>query len=164
MESTISYIIIATIAILSVVVYNFKKKQTRIYLLSSQQFPELILNIKIEKHLGKIVSIIINIDSLKDLIIRELKVELISSKRVFNYYPLEELAEIEKLPIHIKQNSNIDFKVSFDSFTSLLKDGDHPFRTYRFVVVSENGVSYKSHELGFNKKWVIYRPDSGSYN
>ncbi len=164
MESTISYIIIIVIVILSIMVYNYKKKQTRRYLLSVQQFPELNLEIKIQKHLGVINAILVVVYPKTDLILADIKIELISAKREFNYYSLDHLIHNINLPTNIVKNKMIEFEVPFESFKSLLADGEHPFRTFRFLVTSNINKPYKSHEMGFNKKWVIYRPDTGSYN
>lgn len=150
--------------ILSVTVYKYKKKQTRYYLLSKQLYPELIISINIKKHQGKIAAILVNSEAVKDLIITDLRIELISKKREFNYYSLQELAQINNFPLSIKKEGKAEFIVPFEDFRTMLMDGEHPFSTYRFVVVSNAGQSFKSHEMGFNKKWVIYRPDTGSYN
>ena len=164
MESTISYIIIIVIVILSITVYNYKKKQTRQYLLSTQQFPELNLEIKIQKHLGKINAILVVAYPKKDVTLTDIKIELITGKREFNYYSLDHLINNINLPINIVKDKKIEFEIPFESFKSLLADGEYPFRTFRFLITSNINKLYKSHEMGFNKKWVIYRPDTGSYN
>jgi len=164
MESTVSYILIAVIIILAFTVYNYRKKQTRYYLLSRQKYPKLELKIIIQKTQRKISAVVISLSTVEDLDLSDIKVELISHKREFNYYSLASLISTNRLPSKLKKNTKVEFSVPFEEFRTLLMDGEHPFRTFRFVAVSEKDKSYKSHELGFDKKWVIYRPDSGKYN
>ncbi len=163
MESTIGYIVIIGLVIISVALYNIRKKKLKIYLLSNQQYPELSLAINIKKEQGDIEAILINIIALKKVELTEIKVELISSKREFNFYSLNTVFDNLKLPMKVEKSENSSFQIPFKDFKSLLVEGEHPFRTFRFVVVGNDKV-FKSHELGFNKKWVIYRPDSGNYN
>lgn len=164
MESTVTYITIAIIVVLVITVYNYRKKQVRYYLLSIQQFPELILNISIQKQKGNISAIIIKLSAIKNVVLKDISIELISSKREFKYYSLQSLLNSNPFPVNLGENTNIKFLVRFEDFRLLLMDGEHPFRTFRFVAVSDKDKTYKSHEMGFDKKWVIYRPDSGTYN
>ena len=164
MESTVSYIIVAIIVVLVITVYNYKKKQIRYYLLSIQRYTELNISVNIKKHKGKISAILVKLTANKAQVISELNVELISSKREFNYYSLKPIIETSNFPYNLEKGNEIEFLIPFEDFRSLLMDGEHPFRTFRFVAVTDKKQSYKSHEMGFDKKWVIYRPDSGSYN
>jgi len=164
MESTVTYIIIAVIMALVITVYNYKKKQVRYYLLSLQQYPELDLSINIKKTQGKISAIIIRVLANKLINLGDVKVELISKKREFNYYSLQNLIKINTLPCKLEKGNKLEYIIPFDNFKSLLMDGEFPFSTYRFMVISNTEQSYKSHEMGFNKRWVIYRPDTGNYN
>jgi len=164
MESTVTYIIIAVIMGLVITVYNYKKKQVRYYLLSLQQYPELNISINIKKTQGKISAIIIKLSAKKEVIINDIKVELISKDRGFNYYSLQKLLKENNIATKLNRNEEFEFIISFDEFKSLLMDGEFPFSTYRFLAMSDKGQTYKSHEMGFNKRWVIYRPDTGNYN
>ena len=164
MESTVSYILVAVIMILSFTVYNYRKKQVRYYVLSIQKYPELNLSIIIQKTQRKISAVIVKITTIDDLGLSNIKIELISAKREFNYYSLESIITTNSLPTKLERNTKIEFLVPFEEFRTLLMDGEHPFRTFRFIAVSDKGQSYKSHEMGFDKKWIIYRPDSGKYN
>ena len=96
--------------------------------------------------------------------LNDIKIELISAKREFNYYSLESLKSTNSFPTKLEKNTTVEFLILFEEFRTLLMDGEHPFRTFRFIAVSDKGQSYKSHEMGFDKRWVIYRPDSGTYN
>ena len=163
MESTVSYIVIAALIVISVYVYNLRKNRISTFSISIQQFPALILIIKIKKNKGRIEDIIIEIQSKSQLEIISTKAELISKTRDFNYYDLQNIAEL-KLPLNLEKGKSRHIILSFNSFKSLLMDGEHPFRTFRFTITDSSGKKYKSHELGFNKKWVLYKPDSGHYN
>ncbi|HJN06739.1 MAG TPA: hypothetical protein QF480_09005 [Bacteroidales bacterium] len=164
MESTVIYITIIIIVILVITVYNYRKKQVRYYLLSLQRYPELTLSISIQKQKGKISAVFIKLSAIKEVELKDLKIELITAKREFNNYSLQSLLESNPFPVKLEENTKTKFLVRFEDFRTLLMDGEHPFRTFRFVVVSDKGQTYKSHEMGFDKKWVIYRPDSGKYN
>jgi len=164
MESTVTYIIITVIMVLVITVYNFKKKQIRYYLLSLQHYPELDLSINIQKTQGKISAIVMRILANRPIVINNIKVELISKKRDFNYYSLHKLIDGNNLPNKLEKDSEFEYIIPFDSFKSLLMDGEFPFSTYRFMVTTSLSNSFKSHEMGFNKRWVIYRPDTGNYN
>lgn len=144
--------------------YNIRKKQTRDYILSIQNYPKLKFGVNIQKNDGKITAILLNINPLTNIKIIDMKIELITADRNFNYYSLETITNNIKLPQELSPNENVIITIPFDEFKSLLVDGEHPFRTFRFVIYDDADKAYKSHELGFNKKWVIYRPDSGSYN
>ncbi len=149
---------------LTVTVYNYKKKQIRRYLLSMQQYPEADVSVNIQKTQSKISDIIIKVLANKDIDINDIKVELISKKREFNYYSLASLVENSKFPVTLNKSADIEFVIPFNDFKAKLMDGEHPFSTYRFMVIANQNQSYKSHEMGFNKRWVIYRPDTGNYN
>jgi|FLOH01.1.fsa_nt_gi hypothetical protein len=164
MESTVTYIVIAIIVILAITIYNYRKKQIRYYQLSLQRYPDLIFGINIQKTQGKISAISISITAVRDIVVDDIKIELVSSKREFNYYSLQPLLDVNQMPVRIKKQDKKEYLVKISDFRSLLMDGEHPFRTFRFVTESNKGKTYKSHEMGFDKKWVIYRPDSGIYN
>jgi len=150
--------------ILSFTVYNYRKKQIRYYQLSIQKYPELVISIVIQKTQRKISAVIVKLSTIEDLDLSDIKTELISRKREFNYYSLKPIISTNDLPTKLEKNTKIEFLIPFEEFRTLLMDGEHPFRTFRFIAVSDKGKSYKSHEMGFDKKWIIYRPDSGTYN
>lgn len=164
MEGTVTYITIAIIVVLVITVYNYRKKQVRYYLLSLQRYPELILSISIQKQKGKISAVIIKLSAIQNVELKDLQIELITAQREFNSYSLKSLLNSDPFPAMLEEKSEIKFLVRFEDFRTLLMDGEHPFRTFRFVIVSDKDQKYKSHEMGFDKKWIIYRPDSGTYN
>jgi len=164
MESIISYVIIITIVIVSIYIYNIRKKQTRDYILSIQNYPNLEFGVNIQKNNDIITAIILKLRLLTETSITNIKVELITADRKFYYYDLKSLTNNINTPTSMDQKGDVLTTIPFDEFRTLLADGEHPFRTFRFVIYDNAEKAYKSHELGFNKKWVIYRPDSGSYN
>ncbi len=150
--------------ILSFTVYNYRKKQIRYYQLSIQKYPELVLSIIIQKTQRKISAVLVKLSSTGEMNLNDIKIELISAKREFNYYSLRSLISTKSLPTKLNKNTKIELLIPFEEFRTLLMDGEHPFRTFRFIAVSDKKQSYKSHEMGFDKRWIIYRPDSGTYN
>lgn len=164
MESIISYIVIISLVIISIYIYNIRKKQTHDFVLSKQNFPKLTFSVNIQKSQGNTNAILIKAFTTTEITIVEVRVELITASRDFNYYNLNEFIKDMNLPTKIMVDKETTIPLAFSEFKSLLADGEHPFRTFRFVLVDDSGKVYKSHELGFNKKWIIYRPDSGSYN
>lgn len=164
MESILSYTIIIVFIIISVYVYNIRKNTSRTYLLSDQHYPKTSFYIWIKKEKGKIESIIIEVKNSEQLRIYDVRVELITRKRDFSYYDHKQLSDSVSLPVNLSANMNYRLELPFNSFKELLSKGDNPFRTFRFVADCSDGKIFKSHELGFNSKWVIYRPDTGSYN
>ncbi len=164
MESIIGYIIIILFVTVSVYVYNSRKNTIRSFVLSEQIYPGIIYRVWIKKEKGSISSIILDLSCKRNIEINELKVELITLKRTINSYSLNTLAQNTTLPKKVDSGENINIEINFDQFKTLLSEGDLPFRTFRFVILTAQGGIFKSHELGFNKKWIIYRPDSGNYN
>ena len=164
MESILSYTIIIVFIIISVYVYNIRKNTTRTYLLSDQHYPNASFYIWIKKEKGKIESIIIEVKNSEKLSISDIKAELITGKRDFSYYDYNQLSDTVSLPVDISPNNGYRLELPFNAFKELMSKGEHPFRTFRFVADCKGGRTFKSHELGFNSKWVIYRPDTGTYN
>ena len=164
MESILSYTIIIVFIVISVYVYNIRKNTTRTFLLSDQHYPIASLNVWIQKEKGKIESIIIEVKNREKLRIVDIKTELITGKREFNYYDHMQLSNSNPMPVDLSPDKDYKMELPFNSFKELMSEGKHPFRTFRFVVEGDDGKTFKSHELGFNSKWVIYRPDTGSYN
>lgn len=164
MESILSYTIIIVFIVISVYVYNIRKNTTRTFLLSDQHYPIASLNVWIQKEKGKIESIIIEVKNTEKLRIVNIKTELITGKREFNYYDHRQLSNSYPMPVELPPDKDYKMELPFNSFKELMSEGEHPFRTFRFVVECDGSKTFKSHELGFNSKWVIYRPDTGSYN
>ncbi|MDG2080876.1 MAG: hypothetical protein P8J47_03735 [Bacteroidales bacterium] len=164
MESILSYTVIILVIVISIYIYNIRKKQSRIFSLSEQNFPSNIFYVKIAKLNGVITSILIEIYALKDMNITSVRAELITGKRVFNYYDISGLCNNLDLPLDLTASHSCKIEIPFTDFKNKMNDGELPFRTFRFVINDDRNNPFKSHELGFNSKWIIYRPDTGSYN
>ena len=164
MESILSYTVIILVIVISIYIYNIRKKQSRIFSLSEQNFPSNIFYVKIVKLNGVITSILIEIYALKDMNITSVRAELITGKRVFNYYDISGLCNNLDLPLDLTESHSCKIEIPFTDFKKMMNDGELPFRTFRFVINDYRNNPFKSHELGFNSKWIIYRPDTGSYN
>lgn len=164
MESVLGYILIIILVIVSVYFYNLRKKTSRTFTLSQQNYADAVFKVRVIKEKGTITKLILALESKKDLDITSISVELITRKREFNSYDLCDVFIDIKVPFLVNSNEAYNVELDFEKFKKLLADGDLPFRTFRFVVKAKNNTAYKSHELGFNKRWVIYRPDSGTYN
>lgn len=164
MESIITYLIIGLVAIVSLITYRWKRVKVRQYLLSQQPYPALILELHIEKHLGKVSATLLKIIALEDLTIDHVMLELINKDRQFNYYDLMEHGLVDRTEIKIKRGEFFIYRIEYKLLTTLLETGEHPFRTFRFVLSDKIDKKYKTHELGINKKWQLLRPDSGNYN
>ena len=96
--------------------------------------------------------------------ITSVRAELITGKRVFNYYDISGLCNNLDLPLDLTASNSCKIEIPFTDFKNKMNDGELPFRTFRFVINDDRNNPFKSHELGFNSKWIIYRPDTGSYN
>ena len=163
MEDIITYIIVFGLLIGGVALWQFKQSKTRPYILSHQIFPELDLWLIIEKSEGKTKDFIIKLNPKKEVKTKIPVVELLNSKREVHIVDLYEFTK-NKGEILRSEDSKIIYKYSFDEFSSLLNDGDFKFKTFRVSIENQSGSKFKSHELAFNKRWTIYRPDSGKYN
>ena len=164
METIISYVFIGLVLIISLITYRYKRIKIRQYVLSEQLYPMLVFSLYIEKHLGKIAANILQIKTLDDITIEKICLELIDKRREFHYYDLKEHQLVTDVPMRIKSNHSFQYRIDYKQLTELLEKGGLPFRTFRFVVTDQIGRKYKTHELGLNKKWQLFRPDSGNYN
>lgn len=156
--------VIIVFMVITIYVYNLRKNSSKVFSLSEQVYPGISLQIRIKKHRGKINGILITLMNKDRLVINDIKAELITGKREFNYYNHNKLPLQIELPVIIDSGNGFETEIPFLSFKEIMSEGDLPFRTFRLVIVTDDGKTYKSHELGFNSKWVIYRPDTGSYN
>ena len=162
MEDAITYLIVFGLIIGGVAFWQFRISKARPYMLSRQFFPELDLFLLIEKQEGKTKEFIIKIDFKKQTQLIPPVVELIDKNRNYKIISLDTL--VNNNAGQPENKSSIRFKYSFSEFSQLLKNCGFRFKTFRLVIESKNGQKFKSHELAFNKRWTIYRPDGGKYN
>lgn len=132
--------------------------------LSVQVYPECILKVLVIKQHGKIQTLVLRIIARKEIPFKSVSTELIDKKRNFENVYLDRNITQVSFPLTISKNKYLDVKIQFAEFKNHLTSLDKPFRTFRFAVENTSGKKYKTHELAFNKNWVIYRPDSGKYN
>ncbi|MCF6170384.1 MAG: hypothetical protein L3J66_05325 [Bacteroidales bacterium] len=164
MEDILTYIIVFGLIIGGVAAWQLRRSKPRPYVLSTQYFPELKLRILIEKQEGKTKEFVVQLTGLQELTVSAVFIELISKSRAFKTIEAGQIKEDRELPLLLRKNHTDGFSYPFNLFKSYLQKSDFPFKTFRIVVETTRGKKYKSHELAFNKTWVIYRPDSGAYN
>ncbi|NOY49028.1 MAG: hypothetical protein GXO88_00455 [Chlorobi bacterium] len=162
MEDILTYVIVFGLIIGGVAVWQIRYAKPRPYWLSHQLFPEMQMWVLIEKKDGKHKSVIIKTMRNKNLSLHPPKAELINSKRE---RLIIDLAEKEKQE-RAREDGQIETitGLDFDEFYKLLNSSEFKFSTFRIIVENDAGKRYKSQELAFNKRWTIYRPDSGKYN
>ncbi|RLD42518.1 MAG: hypothetical protein DRI89_07040 [Bacteroidetes bacterium] len=164
MEDILTYVIVFGVIIGGVAIWQLRRSKARPYVLSTQNYPELQLRVIIQKQDGKTKDFLVQTTGLQELSVSSLFVELISKSRSFAKIDTGLIHKNLDLPILILQNQVIQFIYPFDSFKKYLQSSDFKFKSFRVVLEDGNGKKYKSHEMAFNKNWVIYRPDTGRYN
>lgn len=164
MEDILTYIIVFGLIIGGFAFWQFRYSKPRPYILSQQIFPELDLQLLIEKSEGKTKDFLININLKKHLLFKYPYVELLNKKRDAEIVLIHELISNKNQNNQPDKEKNIQYKYSFSEFSDLLKKREFKFKTFRIIVENNSGKKFKSHELAFNKNWIIYRPDSGKYN
>ncbi len=164
MEDIITYIIVFGLIIGGVSIWQFRNAKARPYLLSRQNFPGFNLSLSIEKFDGKTKEFIIKTIFDSQLEPKNLWLEMINAKRETNAIQLS-----NTLTVVNANNSNGNktlktYTLPFNDLTKLLSNSQFNYNTFRVVVGVDSGRKFKSHELALNKRWTIYRPDSGKYN
>jgi len=162
MTDIVTYIVVFGLVISAVIVWQVRYGKPRPYWLSHQVFPDLKLWILVEKKDGKHKSLIIKTEQDSNIEIKAPSVELINISR-------EKLkVEIPKINPKIYKSSEnkmtFEYKYEFANFSKALKNNNFKFSTFKISLENNNGQMYKSHELAFDKRWTIFRPDSGKYN
>ena len=159
----ISYIIVFTLLIVGVIIWQLSSKK-RFLRLSYQELPELVLSILISKKERKIDRFIIRVIGKKEFEIQKLKIELISDQREFTYIPSDEFSDTRTYPIKINNSESMDIDYSYDKLKDMITTKASNLHSFRIVLELGNNKVYKSHELKFDKLWKIYRSDTGRYN
>ena len=164
MEDILTYIIVFGLIIGGVAIWQLRRSKARPYVLSTQNYPELQLRVIIQKQEGKTKDFIIQISSGRELILHTVFIELISKSRTFEKVDDGLINENIDFPIALQQRQMAKFVYPFESFKKYLLKSDFKFESFRVIVEDVNNKKYKSHEMAFNKNWVIFRPDTGTYN
>jgi hypothetical protein len=164
MEDILTYVIVFGLIIGGVAVWQLRRSKPRPYLLSTQNYPELQLKIIIQKQEGKTKDFVIELKSAQQLSIRNVYIELISKTREFKKIEDGLINDHLELPLSLQPNQNAQLIYPFDSLRNHLQNRQFAFQSFRVVLEDLNRKKFKSHEMAFNKNWVIYRPDTGRYN
>ena len=164
MEDIITYFIVFGLIIGGVAVWQLRRSKPRPYVLSTQHYPELKLRVLIQKQEGKTKNLVVQLIGHQELKVSSIFIELISRSRTFQMINAGQINADNELPLILRKDQIARFSYPFTTFKTYLQKSSFSFKSFRIAVETENGKKYKSHELAFNKTWVIYRPDSGTYN
>jgi hypothetical protein len=164
MEDILTYVIVFGLIIGGFAFWQFRYAKPRPYLLSKQIYPELDLNLLIEKTEGKTKEFVVQINLKKPIFIEFPVVELIDKNRQSLILELDQLLKCQTNSNDKDFNKNTIYKCPFEEFNKALTNSEFKYKTFRLVLKTESDKKFKSHELAFNKTWTIYRPDSGKYN
>ena len=164
MGDLIAYIILFSVGIGILSAYQYRRRKPKQVTLSSQFFTDNELRLFLNKQFGKTSFITLRVLAKKDVAIKAVYLELIDNKRSINKLYFNQHNEKLTYPPMITARKYADLNIPYEDFILQLKTHDHPFRTFRFVLEGTGQKKYKTHELSFNKNWVIFKPDSGKYN
>lgn len=159
----LSYIIVFTILIAGVIIWQFRSN-THFLRLSNQEYPELSLSVLISKKERKIDELIIRMYAKQHLILHQIKFELISSERAFEYISSQEISDTHTFPCEIGQVETFEINYSYEKLKDIMTSRMSNLSSFRIVVELQNNKVYKSHELKFDNLWKIYKADTGRYN
>ncbi|PLW95907.1 MAG: hypothetical protein C0591_10120 [Marinilabiliales bacterium] len=159
----IAYIIVFLILIIGVIIWQLSSN-THFLRLSHQEYPELSLSVLIAKKERKIDEFIIRIYAKKNIVADQIKFELISSKRAFEYILSNEIVDALIFPHKIDKNNTFEAKYAYDKLKNIINSKMSELNSFRIVIELQNKKVCKSHELKFDKFWKIYKADTGRYN
>ncbi|MEE4259780.1 MAG: hypothetical protein V2I62_08475 [Bacteroidales bacterium] len=159
----IYYVIIFGLLITGVIIWQLRSN-TRYLRLSHQLYPEIILDVLISKKERKVDEFIIRIHAKHDVSLRQLKIELITAKREFEYIASDEIEGFLSFPSIVERSNTFDTICPYEELKNLITSKMPHLSSFRVVLELQNNKVYKSHELKFDKFWKIYRSDTGRYN
>lgn len=162
MTDIVTYVVVFGLIITGVIIWQVRYGRPRPYWLSHQVFPNLKLWIFVEKKDGKHKYLIIKTEQENNIKTYPPFVELINTSREKLKINIPKIDP--KISIITENKITIEYKYDFTNFSKTLNTSDFKFSTFRISVENTNGQMYKSHELAFDKRWTIFRPDSGKYN
>jgi len=162
MDSIIGYVVLFIVGLTVLYAYQWRKIKKRDLSLSRQAYADAILELFIQKQHGKTQKIILQIIAKTDLQLQDIAVELIGKKREFQTVKFS-TDDSDKL-IFISKNNRHHFLIDPDFFKKFISEQGAEFRTFRLIVTNDKGKKFKTHELAFNSKWTLFKPDSGKYN
>ena len=144
--------------------YQWRKEKVRMFPLSEQIYPELILTVLIIKQSGEIKSVILRVEAKKEMILKKILVDLISHENKFYSVALNDVIEENPLPLKLPAGKPFDFKLEMTDLKNEITGQSVKFNAFRLVAQNDDGKKFKSHRLAFNKRWSVFRPDTGKYN
>lgn len=159
-----AYILLFSIGIGTLYIYQRRRKSTKHVRLSIQNYSDCILKILLKKKEGKPQFVIVRIMAKNDLALYNSQLEMIDSERNFHIRHLNEISDHYQIPQAISKSKYFDLNIPYEEFIEILKVDGFKLSSFRFSVENQKGKKYKSHELTLNKKGNIYKPDSGRYN
>ncbi len=164
MENALTYLILIVIGLLVFAVYKIRHAHARPHLLSQQIYPEVMLKVLVRKEKNKTSHIQIEIYGRQSIHINDIKVELIMQDRQMHSLPVKQMFSPALSEFNLEVAQHQVLSCPFNDFKDELMSVKIPFKTFRVVAHGANAKKFKSNELAFNNKWVIYKPDSGTYN
>jgi hypothetical protein len=164
LEDIAAYIILFSFGLGALYLYQSRRNKPREMPYSVQPYPECILKVLVTKLTGKIKSITLKVIARKDLILNDVKIELIDKNREFSHLQINSKVFNLTFPLAISQGKLIELEIPFEDFKAALLEQEKTFQTFRITAETESGKKFKTHELTFNKNWTIYKPDTGKYN
>jgi hypothetical protein len=159
----LSFIIVFSILILGVLIWQLRSN-THFLRLSHQEYPEISLSVLITKKERKIDEFIIRMYAKQEMVADQVKFELISKKRAFDYILSDEIVDTLVFPIKIDGNTTFEAAFSYEKLKDIINSKMGDLNSFRVAVDFQNNKVYKSHELKFDKFWKIYKADTGRYN
>lgn len=163
MEDIIGYVILFVVGMSVLYAYQWKKSKKRHLPLSIQNYADANLQFSIQKQNGKTQEYLLQIIAKSNIDLNSVTIELINNQRKIEVINIQSIA-IEKNKVNLVNGGEHSFHFAPEFLKALLSQTERKFSSFRFVVENEKGKKYKTHELAMNKKWSIYKPDSGTYN
>jgi len=164
LEDIIGYIILFVFGLGALYLYQWRKDKMRIFPLSEQHYPELVLTVLIKKQSGEIKSLLLRVLAKKDITVKEILVELIYPGNENFSASLNHLSGENLFPLKITGGNSFDFNLEMKDFKDEITGQSVKFNAFRLIVQNESGKKFKSHRLAFNKRWSVFKPDTGRYN
>lgn len=164
MEDIFGYILVLLAGFSALYIYQTRKSKKRLLPLSTQHYPELTLELLIQKQEGAIQNLILRIHAKKDLVIRKTQVELITTGKEIFAIPLNPVLEKTEMPFSLKKNNVQELLMDMKMFKSEIINVNQSFIEFRLAIENASGRKFKTHRLAFNKNWTIFKPDSGKFN
>lgn len=163
MEDIIGYVILFVVGMIVLYAYQWKKSKKRHLPLSVQNYTDASLMFSIQKQNGKTQEYLLRIIAKSNIVLKSVSIELINSQRKIEVINIQDIAT-DKNKINLVNGNEHIFHFAPEFLQAFLSQTDRKFNSFRFAVENDKGKKYKTHELAMNKKWSIYKPDSGTYN